>query len=133
MSMTISIISLILAIGGISIASLYYSRKAALIKHIEGLLKTLRSMDTWDDRSESKLFQWMLDSDESTLHYRSLLELRNILNSLVSYWAVHHSMYEDVDLKPEEIVMNFNKKPEKWSLRFLLKELCFPDKPRLLI
>jgi hypothetical protein len=133
MSMTISIISLILAICGISVTSLYSSRKSELIKHIEGLLKMLRSMDAWDDRSESKLFQWMLNSEESTLHYRSLLELRNILNSLVSYWAVHHSMNEDVDLKPEEIVINFNKKPDKWSLRFLLKELFLPDKPRLLI
>lgn len=129
----ISIVSIILAIGGVSVASLYSSRKQALLHHIDGMLKHLRNMETWDDRSESKLFQWMLESDESTLHYRNLLELRNILNSLTSYWAVHVSMDSDEDLKPEELVYDFNKDPETWSVRFIFKELFSPNKPRLLI
>jgi len=133
MGLIISIVSIILAIGGVSVASLYSSRKQALLNHIDGMLKHLRTMETWDDRSESKLFQWMLESDESTLHYRSLLELRNILNGLTSYWAVHVSMDSDEDLTPEELVCNFNKEPEKWSAKFIFKELFFPDKPRLLI
>ena len=111
-----SIISIILAICGVSIFSLYSTRKNALLNHIKELLKHLRSMDSWDDRSELKLFQWMHESDESTLHYRSLLELRNILNSLISYWAVHHSMDEDIESPPEDIIKDFNKEPEKWSL-----------------
>ncbi|MBU4318367.1 MAG: hypothetical protein KKF30_13985 [Proteobacteria bacterium] len=131
--MLLSIVSLFLAIGGFSVASLYSSRKQALLHHIDGMLKHLRNMETWDDRSESKLFQWMLESDESTLHYRSLLELRNILNSLTSYWAVHVSMDSDEDLTPEELVSDFNKEPETWSLRFIFKEFFSPDKPRLLI
>jgi hypothetical protein len=133
MGISISIISLIFAIVGISIGSLYSSRKTALINHINGVLKELRSMDTWDDRSESKLFQWMLETDENTLHYRTLLELRNILNSLISYWAVHYSMNDDVESKPENIVKNFNKEPKKWSLWFIVKELFSPDKPKMLI
>ena len=90
-------------------------------------------MDTWDDRSESKLFQWMLETDENTLHYKTLLELRNILNSLISYWAVHHSMNDYVESKPEDIVKDFNKEPKKWSLWFIIKELFSPDKPKILI
>ena len=133
MGISISIISLIFAIVGISIGSLYSSRKTALINHINGVLKELRSMDTWDDRSESKLFQWMLETDENTLHYRTLLELRNILNSLISYWAVHHSMNDDVESKPEDIVKDLNKEPKKWSLWFIVKELFSPDKPKMLI
>lgn len=130
MDLIISIVAIILAIGGVSVASLYSSRKQALLHHIDGMLKHLRTMETWDDRSESKLFQWMLESNESTLHYRSLLELRNILNSLTSYWAVHVSMDSDEDLTPEELVY---KDPEKWSAIFIFKELFSPDKPRLLI
>jgi hypothetical protein len=128
-----SIVSLILAVAGVSVSSLYSTRKQALLQHIKEILKVLRSMDSWDNRSELKLSQWMLGSDESTLHYRNLLELRNILNSLTSYWAVHSSMDEDMDLTPEEIVRDFNKEPEKWSVRFIFKELIFPDKPKQLI
>lgn len=128
-----SIVSLILAIGGVSLFSLYSARKTALINHIQELLKEIRSMDSWDDRSELKLFQWLENSDERTLNYRSLLELRNILNSLISYWAVHYSMDEDMALPPEDIIKDFNKEPEKWSLKFIIKELFFPEKPRLLI
>lgn len=133
MGLLISIVSIILAIGGVSITSLYSRRREALLHHIKELLKHLRTMDSWDDRSELKLFQWMLDTDETTLHYRNLLELRNILNSLTSFWAVHHSMDEDVNLPPEEIVTSFNEEPQKWCLRFIVRELFFPDKPRLLI
>ena len=133
MGLLISIISIILAMGGISIFSLYSARKNSLLNHIKELLKHLRFMDSWDDRSEIKLFQWMLESDESTLHYRSLLELRNILNSLISYWAVHFSMYEDTESTTEDIIKDFNKESEKWSLKFIIKELFFPEKPRMLI
>lgn len=133
MGLLISIVSITLAVGGVSVASLYSSRKQALLHHIKEMLKHLRSMDSWDDRSELKLSQWMLGSDDSTLHYRSLLELRNILNSLTSYWAVHFSMDDDVDLPPEEIVRGFNKEPETWSVRFIIMELLFPSKPRHLI
>ena len=90
-------------------------------------------MDSWDDRSEAKLFQWMLESDESTLHYRNLLELRNILNGLISYWAVHFAMNEDVAMEPKEMLKNFNREPQRWSLKFIFRELFFPDKPRMLI
>ncbi len=131
--MLISIVAIILAVGGVSVFSLYSTRKQALLHHIKGMLANLRSMDSWDDRSELKLSQWMLGSDESTLLYRNLLELRNILNNLSSYWAVHVSMEDDVNLPPEEIVNDFNKEPKKWGLRFIVKELFFPDKPRHLI
>ncbi len=133
MGLLISIVSIILGVGGVSVASLYSSRKQTVLHHIKEMLEHLRLMDSWDDRSELKLSQWMLGSDDSTLHYRSLLELRNILNSLTSYWAVHFSMDDDVDLPPEEIVRDFNKEPETWSARFIIKELLFPDKPRYLI
>jgi dimeric dUTPase (all-alpha-NTP-PPase superfamily) len=127
----ISLISLIVTAAGVSVFSLYLKRKEALLHHIKELLNHLRSMSSWDNRSELKLFQWMYESDEGTLHYRSLLELRNILNSLYSYWAVHQSM--EANLPPEEIIRDFNKQPQKWSLWFIIKELFFPDKPRLLI
>jgi hypothetical protein len=129
----ISIVSIALALGGISITSLYSRRREALLYHIKELLKHLRTMDSWDDRSELKLSQWMLGSDESSLHYRNLLELKNILQSLISYWAIHISMDEDEYLRPEEIVHSFKKEPEKWSLRFIVKELFSPDKPKHLI
>lgn len=128
---TVTVISLILAVVVVSISSLYSQRKEALLYHIKELLNHLRTMDSWDDRSELKLFQWMGESDEGTLHYRNLLELRNILNGLYSYWAVHISMEEDIS--PDEIIRGFNKQAEKWSLKFIIKELFFPDKPRLLI
>ena len=129
----ISVVSLIVTTAGVSIFSLYSRRKEALLSHIKELLKHLRSMSSWDNRSELTLFQWMYESDEGTLHYRSLLELRNILNSLYSYWAVHESMEGDPDLPPGQIIRDFNKQAQKWSLWFIIKELFFPDKPRLLI
>lgn len=95
------------------------------------MLKHLRTLETWNDRSELKLFQWMMNTDETTLHYRNLLELRNILNSLYSYWAVHISMEDNSP--PNEIIRNFNQKPLKLSFRFLIKELFFPEKPTTLI
>jgi hypothetical protein len=73
----------------------------------------------------------MCESDEGTLRYRNLLELRNILNGLYSYWAVHYGREEDIPL--QEVIRDFNKEPEKWNMRFLIKELFFPDEPKLLI
>jgi len=133
MGLTITIVSIIIAVSGVSLFSLYSARKSALLNHIKALLKHMRSMDSWDNRSEVKLFQWMCESDEGTLHYRSLLELKNILNSLFSYWAVHFCMDEDVESSPEATIKDFNKEPEKWSLRFIVKELFSPEKPRLMI
>ena len=60
MGLLISIVSIILAVGGVSVASLYSPRKQALLHHIKEMLKHLRSMASWDDRSELKLSQWML-------------------------------------------------------------------------
>jgi hypothetical protein len=87
-------------------------------------------MDSWDDRSELKLFQWLENSDERTLHYRGLLELRIILDSLYSYWAIHAGMSSNV---ASEESGEFKIDPKKWRLVIFIKELFFPDKPRLLI
>ena len=125
-----SIISLTLAIGGVSIFSLYSARRTALINHIRELLKELRSMDSWDDRSELKLFGWLENSDERTLHYRGLLELRTILNSLYTYWAIHAGTNSGNSAEGTD---KFQFNPKKWRLTLLIKELFFPDKPRLIV
>jgi len=124
------IVSLIIAIGGVSVFSLYSSRKTALINHIQELLKDLRSMDSWDDRSELKLFQWLENSDERTLHYRGLLELRSILDSLYTYWAIHAGISSGNSAEEAD---RFQFNPKKWRLTLFIKELFFPDKPRLLV
>ena len=90
-------------------------------------------MSTWDGRSEEKLIQWMFGTEEGTLYFRDLLELSNIRDSLISYWAVHYCMDDSVDIKPEDLVENFNKEPEKWSLKFIIRELFLPIKQTLLI
>ena len=127
----LTIIGLFISLCGISIFSLYHYRKTALLKHIAEMLKLLRSMEAWDERSEAKLTQWMQNTDESTLHYRSLIELRNILNGLYSYWAVHIAMEDNTS--PNEVIYDFNKPPEKMSIRFIIEELISPEKPKTLI
>ncbi|MDR4507645.1 MAG: DUF2442 domain-containing protein [Candidatus Brocadiaceae bacterium] len=91
----------------------------------------LKNQDAFRKVMNGKYFiEWDcgVDLSADTIDYRNLLELRNILNSLTSYWAVHFSMDEDVDLPPEEIVRNFNKEPKTWSTRFIIKELFFSRK-----
>jgi len=87
-------------------------------------------MDSWDDRSELKLFQWLENSDERTLHYRGLLELRSILDSLYTYWAIHAGINSGNSTEEAD---RFQFNPKKWRLILFIKELFSPYKPRLLV
>jgi len=71
-----------LAVGGINY-------RAVLREDISAILRQCRESRTWDDRSELKLTQWLLDTPEDQLHRCSLLKLRRIRNSLRDYLYIH--------------------------------------------
>lgn len=69
--------------------ALYFERKHAYQKDIIGILQKCRGRDQWNDRSELKLFQWMLETDEDQLHNCSFWKLRKIRHSVSDYLYIH--------------------------------------------
>ncbi len=56
---------------------------------IKLILKRCRETPNWDDRSETKLSQWLLGTDESKIHHCGLFRLRRIRASLNDYLYIH--------------------------------------------
>lgn len=63
--------------------------KFRLRKDIEILLTKCRESEIWDDKSELKLIQWMLDTPEDRVHHVGLFKLRSIRGSLNDYLYLH--------------------------------------------
>jgi len=86
-------ISIALGIVGVlvtvSLAVWGINYRAILREDISVILRRCRESQTWDDRSELKLGQWLLDTPEDQLHKCRLLKLRRIRNSLADYLYIH--------------------------------------------
>lgn len=74
--------------------------------------------------SEDHLQEWLGFTSEDMFHRRSLVELRNIMNSLCIYTQIHLEMECGENLEIDK-----NVKKEKWSLGFLFRELFYPERP----
>ena len=112
---TLAILLSLLAI----LLHVYTERKRALLLDIEHILKCCRDTESWDDRSEYKLFSWM-GTEEGTLHNYSLLELQKTRSSLIKYMQIHINM----DLVKEGILTEDEVVPREGPgiiLRFLYK------------
>ena len=85
-------IGIVLAILGIAATLgtvMWLEYRQRLQKDIDLLLRECRETENWDDKSESKLIQWMLDTSEDQLHQCGLLRLRRIRESMRDYLYIH--------------------------------------------
>lgn len=65
--------------------------------HIQYLLTECRQCESWDeDRSESKLPQWLENIPEEMIRYTSLSNLLRIGKNLARYLSIHEAMDDDL-------------------------------------
>ena len=81
----LGVLSIVVTIG----ITIWVGYKSRLRQDIVVLLKRCRDSEEWDDRSELKLFQWMLETPEDEIHTCGLRLLRRIRNSLRDYHYIH--------------------------------------------
>lgn len=86
---TIGIALCVLGIVATFAIALWFEYKSRLRKDVEVLLRKCRESENWDDKSELKLTQWMLDTPEDQIHNCGLLRVRRIRNSLNDYLYIH--------------------------------------------
>lgn len=79
----------VLGIGATLLTVFWVDYKSRLRTDIDVVLRRCRESGTWDDKSELKLIQWLLDTPEDDLHNCGLLRLRRIRNSLRDYLYIH--------------------------------------------
>ena len=89
LTILISVAATLLSIVGAIIVARWFDSKARVQKDIKQLLIECREADNFDDRSESKLIQWMEEVPEEELHNCSLLKLRKIRRSVSDYLYLH--------------------------------------------
>ncbi len=82
----LGILSLIATVG---VAVWGINHRSVLREDITVLLRKCRESETWNDKSELKLIQWLLDVPEDQLHTCGLFKLRRIRNSLRDYLYIH--------------------------------------------
>ena len=93
---------------------------------ISNLIEDCQELQSWDDRSESKLCSWV-KGDERELHKKSLRELHSIHTNMIKYWQIHMEMDE------KEPYGSFQTEPQPFR-NFLWKETIgklFKKKGRL--
>lgn len=83
------LIALIVGIVGSAVVALWFERRSTYQKDIHALLKQCRETEGWDNKSESKLSQWLPDVPESDIHNCTLRKLYQIRGSLCEYLHVH--------------------------------------------
>ena len=81
-SLILSIVSLLLAMISLGVAFWLYlcaNARADLIAHIRDVLAECRRCESWDDRSELKLFSYIGAEERRLQSYRlkALVEIRN--------------------------------------------------------
>lgn len=81
--------ALVVGIIGSAVVAIWFERRSTYQRDIHALLKECRETEGWDEKSESKLSQWMLDVPESDIHNCSLRKLYQIRGSLREYLHVH--------------------------------------------
>lgn len=86
---TIGIALGVLGIAATFVSVLWFEYKSRLRKDIKVLLRQCRESENWDDKSELKLIQWMLDTPQDQIHNCGLLRVSRIRNSLNDYLYIH--------------------------------------------
>jgi len=81
--------TIIIGIVGSALVALWFERRSRYQKDIDALLKQCRETEGWDEKSESRLSQWLIDVPESDIHNCSLRKLYRIRGSLREYLHVH--------------------------------------------
>ncbi len=76
----------------------YFEKRRLLQLDIKGSLKRCRETESWDDKSELKLCQWMLYVDEDDLHNADLLKLYRIRSSIRDYLYIHRFGHDPIAL-----------------------------------
>ena len=70
----------------------FQGKREDMIRRIKNLLELCRQFKSWDDRSESKLSQWMESVPEGMMPYTSLSNLMKIESNLHRYLSIHEEM-----------------------------------------
>lgn len=81
--------TLAIGISGSFVVALWFERRSRYQKDIHALLGQCRETEGWDEKSESKLPQWLLDVPERDIHNCRLRKLYQIRCSLREYLHVH--------------------------------------------
>ena len=89
LTIVITVAATILSIAFAISVPCWFDFKKRLQKDIERLLVECREADNWDEKSESKLFQWMEGVEEDELYNCSLLKLRKIRSDVSDYLYIH--------------------------------------------
>ena len=63
--------------------------------HIEEMLLKCRSCQSWDDKSELKLHQWIEYVPENMIRYTSLVNIFRIEESIKRYLRIHEEADEN--------------------------------------
>jgi hypothetical protein len=72
-------------------------KRQKALDNIQHLLMECRHCESWDeDRSESKLPQWLENVPEEMIKYTSLANLLKIEKNLVRYLSIHEAMDDDL-------------------------------------
>lgn len=99
---------LIVGILGVNLYGLYTREKDTLLKDIEKLIEDCKSCESFDERSEYKMPEW-LELSTGELHRKSLFSLRRIRKEMQKYYKIHL----DEDLEKE-----FGKEDESGNIPF---------------
>ena len=96
-SLILSIVSLVIALISLGVAFWLYlcaNARADLIAHIKEVLEECRRCESWDDRSELKLFSY-IGAEEKRLQSYRLKALVEIRNRAYDYLYVHQKMDDE--------------------------------------
>ena len=98
----IGIAGFILAIGSILLSTFLYlfsNARTNLIREIREVLQMCRQCDSWDDKSDMKLFQY-IGAEENRLGRYGTKALVEVRNRAYEYWKVHLEMDDRGDEYP---------------------------------
>lgn len=96
-SLIIGLVALLLAVFSIGLALWLYwcsNARANLIAHIREVLSQCRECESWDEKSEDKLFSY-IGAEESRLNCYRLKSLVEIRNRAYDYLFVHQQMDDE--------------------------------------
>lgn len=89
----------LLGLNFIALCSLIFAlrtnAKENLLKDIVAIINSCRGCSSFDERSESKLIQW-LEGSEDMLHRKSMWDLWRIRREMGRYLVIHNEMADGV-------------------------------------
>jgi len=113
----LSVGSITVTLLGFSVYGLFTRSKDHLILDIRNLLEDCRGVESWDDRSELKLYSWV-GGDERGLHRRSWFALRRVYQDLLRYYRIHLEMADGVPFGEYQQDLKRRRQPRKQKVPF---------------